>query len=322
MSQVRAEPIMMESFTSTNDVHVHVNEPRRNTNPTERRPKEPPHQSAIKLKYKYVIQHYTNILLLLIIICTLVPFVIILVRSALRPGLHYCELDTNCPSYDLTVILSDGGTLAFGISVYVVFATLAVLVLLSSGSWNPHSYRNKVICLFALFLMFWSVIQFSATFAHRGYVIPYSVLQPYSIQIGFIGSGTAQVEVIDFSSQFYDGKHAMLEVLKVHNSGDTPHSISPTSKVIYSDSWSDVSTVEPNFSRTQVVSNLENNKAYLFILRPAKKDGDDAVHAGYRESIQKQQIPTGVYSGAFSHDTFVDLRAFQFCRWNQDSGCT
>jgi len=314
---------MEEPFASTSNVQIQMNEPnRRSTNAGERHKGPQPQPSALKLKYKHLIQHYMGVLLALVVLVPLVPFFIILVRSALRPGLHYCDLDASCPSYDLTIILSDGGTLAFGISIYVVFATLAVLVLLSSGSWNPHAYRNKVICMFALFLMFWSVIQFSATFANRGYVIPYSVLQPYSIQIGFAGQGTAQVAITNFSSQIYDGKQAMLEVVKVHNSGDTPHSISPTSKVIYSDKWSDVAVVEPGFSRTQIVPNLENNKAYLFILRPAKKEGDDAAHAGYRESIQKQEIPAGAYSGSFSHETFVDLRAFQFCFWQQDTGCT
>jgi len=275
-----------------------------------------------KEKHKLLIQHYMPLLLVLVTVLPLVPFVIILVRSILRPGLHYCELDPSCPSVDLTIIFSDAGSLAFGIVLYFVFSCITFLILFSSGSWNSHAFRNKLVCMFSIYFMFWSIIQFSATAANRGYVIPYSVVQNYSIQIQAVGSGAAVVNISNFYSQFYGGRHAMLEVVKVHHPSDTPQSISPTSKVIYSDHWRDATEVIPDYARTQTVDQLENEKAYLFIFRPAKKVGNSAVHAGYRASISQLHIPPEQYSGTFPHDLFLDLRAFQFCFWEQDVGCT
>ncbi len=48
----------------------------------------------------------------------------------------------------------------------------------------------------------------------------------------------------------------------------------------------------------------------------------EAYHASYRATLQNQSlIDEGFYESTFRKDVFVDLRAFQFCVWDQNLGC-
>jgi hypothetical protein len=233
------------------------------------------------------------------------------VRSILRPGLYYCDSIPSCSTVDLTVILSDGGAIAFGVVIYFIIAIVAGLILSGSGAWSPHSFRNKVVCLFSLTAIFWSIVQLSATAAQRGYVIPYSSVQEYNFTISLVNS-TAVLDIDNIYSSYYDNLNSMIEIVQAQHPSSTPQSNPPAAHVLYSDNWDEAYKVTPGFSRMKEIQNLEQNQGYLFILRPAKKAGDKAVHAKDRVEYSPETNKSRIY---------VDLRAFRYCKWDKDIGC-
>lgn len=75
----------------------------------------------LKQKYEYVIYHYSHLFIGISILLALVPFVFIIVRSIIQPGLHYCGMDYNdCASINLEVGIPDIGIVIFGKSIHFV----------------------------------------------------------------------------------------------------------------------------------------------------------------------------------------------------------
>lgn len=68
-------------------------------------------------KYHQLIKNYSNFMISIIIFLPLPPFLFILVRAILRPGLYYCSKNyLSCSSVELELGLSDIGTIIFGMT--------------------------------------------------------------------------------------------------------------------------------------------------------------------------------------------------------------
>jgi len=296
-----------------------------NRNRTSTSTSNAPHTSQFKKLLKPIVKNYINPLLVIIVIGTLIPFVLILIRAALRPGPLYCD-EYSCPP-GLEAIISDTAMLIIGLLLYAFFASLCILILLSSGSWMHRAFRNKVIVISALYSMFWSIIQLSAPAAHRMYIIPYHVANPmYFFTINQTSTTSASFDVTDFYSTFYEGKNirVAVQVYEVPNSDVTPHTIDPWYDMIYSDNWGATTTVAPDVFIQRNVHNLENNNYYLWTVIPAQNGAGGA----YPSTDFLFPIDVGdpmwvdIYNGTLVDTrTSVDVRGYVVCKWEETTGC-
>jgi len=279
--------------------------------------------SLFKRKLRFLIKNYITIILYVIIIGPIIPFVCILVRSALRPGLLYCT-PTRCPG-DLQSVVPDLAMLLIGLVLYVLFSAGCLLILLSSGSWMHNAFRNKVYAIASLYIMFWSVIQLVAPAAQRAYVVPYSVIENYSFTIAQTSEKSANFSAAEFYSIYYrnEDMHVALRVYAVDNRDVTPHNLDPSNILVYSDNWADTSEVRPGDIIGRSVDNLQNNTLYIWLLFPAKKGGKGAyLSNSFLAAIDNDGILHNIYNGnLINSKTYVDLRGYIVCLWDENLGC-
>jgi len=184
--------------------------------------------------------------------------------------------------------------------------------------WN--AFGKKVAVIAVLFLISCSVCIMIAPATSRGYVVPYYNVQPYNFTITKTGENSANVVVSNIFSPYLTGRNVLMEVRQISSNVEDLQSVSPLSKIIYSDgSFSSTTTIDMNTTITRSVSNLQQDQWYLWNVIPAYNAVGIAAVGSYISPISSVFIQG--QNGDSYQGSYLDLRSFKVCQWDTTSGC-
>jgi len=294
-----------------------------------------------KTKYDIFIEKRNDLLAYITIGITIVVFLFVLIRTIIFPGYTFCSSRISCPSRD--PVISDIPTVIVVVILYFFPFLFGLLLVASPGALMDRPFRNKIIAMFSLFLISWSMVQLISPIFYRYYVVPYSILQDFNITITRTLEGNAYFEVDNLYSTLLQTEfvnnygvsqlYAAVSVFLVSESIDKPYLLAPIGNTaVYDNSDLNSSTI---LNETQIIyrtiSGLQENNFYLFIVDYAKPqtDGTDITILNSLLNVQTSLLnvtllPNNIQNEISSNTTtsiYVDFRAYIHCKWTLD-GCT
>eukprot|EP00727_Mastigamoeba_balamuthi_P006843 m51a1_g278 hypothetical protein (274) ;mRNA; f:270264-271473 len=112
------------------------------------------------------------------------------VLAVLYPGRIYCPEPTEgaCPS--TTHRIPDAVSLPVVGFLFGLSLACSAYILLSSGAWSFHRFRNKTVAAVQVVLLAWFTAQLVAPASYRSYVLPYRYAAP-SYALALAGNATS-----------------------------------------------------------------------------------------------------------------------------------
>jgi len=196
--------------------------------------------------------------------------------------------------------------------------------------------------MFSLFLISWSTIQLVSPMFYRYYVVPYSFVQDYNINItstsvgdgnftiGNLSSPLLQIEFTSVYSlpQFY----AAVSVFLVSETINTPYLLPPIgTTIVYEDEdFNSITIVNSTQLINRIITGLLDNNYYLFIVDYVKAQADSTTITKLEALLNvntdllntttlPQTIQNDISSNAIN-SIYIDFRAYIHCKWTTN-GC-
>jgi len=296
-----------------------------------------------KTKCNIFIEQRNDILAYITISITIVVFLFVLIRTIIFPGYVFCNSKISCPNRD--PVIPDIPTVTVVVILYFFPFLFGLLLVISPGALMDRPFRNKIIAMFSLFLISWSMIQLISPMFYRFYVVPYSILQDFNINVTRTLEGNAYFEVDDLYSTLLQTEfvntygvsqlYASVSVFLVSESINMPYLLPPVgNNAIYEDTDLNISTV---LNETQIISRtiseLQENNFYLFIVDYAKPQTDSTDITILNSFLNVQTsllnvtllplLPNNIQNDISSNainSIYVDFRAYIQCKWTLN-GC-
>jgi len=265
-------------------------------------------------------------------------FLFVLIRTIIFPGYAFCNSKISCPSRD--PVIPDIPTVTVVVILYFFPFLFGLILVLSPGALMDRPFRNKILAMFSLFLISWSIIQLISPMFYRYYVVPYTILQDFNINVTRTLEGNAYFEVDNLYSTLLQTEfvntygasqlYASVSVFLVSETIDKPYLLPPVgNNAIYDNTDLNSSTV---LNETQIVSRtisgLQENNFYLFIVDYAQMDGTDITilnsFLNVQTSLLNVTLLPNIIQNEISSNTinsiYVDFRAYIHCEWTLN-GC-
>jgi len=291
-----------------------------------------------KTKCDIFIEKRNDILAYITIGITIVVFLFVLIRTIIFPGYAFCNSKISCPSRD--PVIPDIPTVTVVVILYFFPFLFGLILVLSPGALMDRPFRNKILAMFSLFLISWSIIQLISPMFYRYYVVPYIILQDFNINVTRTLEGNAYFEVDNLYSTLLQTEfvntygasqlYASVSVFLVSETIDKPYLLPPVgNNAIYDNTDLNSSTV---LNETQIVSRtisgLQENNFYLFIVDYAQMDGTDITilnsFLNVQTSLLNVTLLPNIIQNEISSNTinsiYVDFRAYIHCEWTLN-GC-
>jgi len=267
------------------------------------------------------IKSHNEKILLQIVLFPIIPFVFVLVQAILWPGYIFCQ-DNGCPD-SYTPSVPDVATIPIVLCIYTYCTILSLAIAFSSGAWMRYAFRNKLTVITVVFLMVCSCFQMIAPVSYRGFVIPYYSVQPYKFQIIQNTSNSATLQVSNIWSQYLDQRNVLVEVRQMNGNVQNLQLLSPLSEVIFhDDSFSDTTVIQQGVTINRVISDLEQDKWYIWTVIPAYSGAGTAAVGTYIQFASSLDIANNNTTTTQMYtNTYLDLRAFKTCKWDNNNGC-
>jgi len=292
------------------------------------------------MKCDIFIKKRNDILAYITIGITIVVFLFVLIRTIIFPGYAFCNSKISCPSRD--PVIPAIPTVTVVVILYFFPFLFGLILVLSPGALMDRPFRNKILAMFSLFLISWSIIQLISPMFYRYYVVPYIILQDFNINVTRTLEGNAYFEVDNLYSTLLQTEfvntygvsqlYASVSVFLVSETIDKPYLLPPVgNNAIYDNTDLNSSTV---LNETQIVSRtisgLQENNFYLFIVDYAKPqmDGTDITilnsFLNVQTSLLNVTLLPNIIQNEISSNTinsiYVDFRAYIHCEWTLN-GC-
>jgi len=185
-----------------------------------------------------------------------------------------------------------------------------------------HAFRNKLIVISTVYLMISSCFQMIAPVGYRGFVIPYYSVQPYNFTIVRNSDSDATLQVSNIWGQYIDQTNVFVEVREMDSDVQNLQQLSPLTNVIYYDSsFSQVTLLVEGVVVSRNVSDLEQDKWYIWILTPAYDAVGTAATGTYIHNIPSLYASRTSNTTVMYNNAYLDLRAFKTCQWDNNNGC-
>jgi len=293
-----------------------------------------------KSKFSIFIEKRNDGLAYITIGTTIIVFLFVLIRTIIFPGYTICDTKDNCPNKD--PVIPDLPTLIVVIIFYFLPLLFGFALVISPGALMDHPFRNKLLAMFSLFLISWSTIQLVSPMFYRYYVVPYSFVQDYNINItstsvgdgnftiGNLSSPLLQIEFTSVYSlpQFY----AAVSVFLVSETINTPYLLPPIgTTIVYEDEdFNSITIVNSTQLINRIITGLLDNNYYLFIVDYVKAQADSTTITKLEALLNvntdllntttlPQTIQNDISSNAIN-SIYIDFRAYIHCKWTTN-GC-
>jgi len=110
-----------------------------------------------KTKCDIFIEQRNDILAYFTIAITIIVFLFVLTRTIIFPGYAFCNSRISCPSRD--PVVPDISTVIVVVILYFFPFLFGLILVFSPGALMDRPFRNKILAMFSLFLISWSIIQ-------------------------------------------------------------------------------------------------------------------------------------------------------------------
>jgi len=293
-----------------------------------------------KTKCDIFIEQRNDILAYFTIAITIIVFLFVLTRTIIFPGYAFCNSRISCPSRD--PVVPDISTVIVVVILYFFPFLFGLILVFSPGALMDRPFRNKILAMFSLFLISWSIIQLISPMFYRFYVVPYSILQDFNINVTRTPEGNGYFEVDNLYSTLLQTEfvntysvsqlYASVSVFLVSETIDKPYLLPPVgNNAIYYNTDLNSSTL---LNETQIISRtisgLQENNFYLFIVDYAKAQTDSTDITILNSFLNVQTsllnvtlLPNIIQNEILSNTTnsiYVDFRAYIHCKWTLN-GC-